>query len=115
MCETKTLLLLFRSKTLFRAFARAAHAARSTCARCLVNTQAFTHNGVQFKVVATEPQSGPGRVAANTTIFSEGRLHPSAAELLTPDQARQLAIFPPGLQLLLLHTNMYGNGEMGIQ
>jgi len=74
--------------------------------------QAFRHNGVQFKVVAAEPPRATCRVGSNTQIFSEGRLHPSAAELLTPDESRQLAIFPPGLQILLLQTNMFGNGDV---
>jgi len=74
--------------------------------------QTFTHNGVQFKVVAAEPQRSTCRVGSATTIFTEGMLHPSAAELLTPEQARQLAVFPPSLQMLLLNTTMFGNGEL---
>jgi hypothetical protein len=72
----------------------------------------FYHNGVHFKVVAVEPSGVACRVGSNTTIFSEGRLHPSAADLLSPDQARQLSMFPPGIQMLLLQTTMFGNGEV---
>lgn len=71
----------------------------------------FYHNGVHFKVHACEP-SGPCRVGNSTVIFCEGRLHPTAAELLTPEQARHLAIFPAGLQMLLLQTNHFGNGDI---
>jgi len=81
-------------------------------AECLQEGQTFTHNGVQFKVVAAEPSGITCRVGSNTQIFSDGQLHPSAAELLTPDQARQLAIVPPGIQMLLLQTNIFGNGEI---
>jgi len=71
----------------------------------------FYHNGVHFKVHACDPH-GPRRVGNSTTIFCEGRLHPTAAELLTPDQARRLSIFPAGVQMLLLQTNIFGNGDI---
>mmetsp|Transcript_26553 Transcript_26553/g.68551 ORF Transcript_26553/g.68551 Transcript_26553/m.68551 type:complete len:446 (-) Transcript_26553:228-1565(-) len=72
----------------------------------------FWYNGVQLKVVAVEPKGAPRRVGASTTIYCEGRLHPNASQLLTPDQLRQIAFLPPGLQMLLLQTDMFGNGDI---
>jgi len=73
--------------------------------------QTFTHAGVQFKVVAVDP-AGPCRIGNSTEIYSEGRLHPTVATLLEPEQAMRLAVFPPGLQMLMLQTDIFGNGEI---
>lgn len=73
--------------------------------------QSFYHSGVQFSVVAVEPQ-GLCRVGRRTQIFTDGSLHPTAANLLRPDLARRLAAFPPGLQMMLLQTDMFGDGEV---
>eukprot|EP00928_Gymnodinium_smaydae_P056735 TRINITY_DN40060_c0_g1_i1.p1 TRINITY_DN40060_c0_g1~~TRINITY_DN40060_c0_g1_i1.p1 ORF type:complete len:625 (+),score=140.50 TRINITY_DN40060_c0_g1_i1:271-1875(+) len=74
--------------------------------------QSFVTNGVHFKIVAAEPR-GPCRVGDATELFHEGTLHPTATNLLSPEQARSLAIFPPGLQLLLLQSDMFGTGDVG--
>mmetsp|Transcript_1851 Transcript_1851/g.5582 ORF Transcript_1851/g.5582 Transcript_1851/m.5582 type:complete len:628 (+) Transcript_1851:128-2011(+) len=74
--------------------------------------QTFYHNSVQFSVVATVPQGVSCRVGRNSEIFTEGCLHPTAANLLSPDLARRLAAFPPGLQMLLLQTDLFGDGEV---
>jgi len=73
--------------------------------------QCFTQNGVQFKVVGAEP-GGSCRVGSCTEIFTEGQLHPTAGELLTPDQTRLLAMLPPFLQMLALQSDAFGNGEV---
>jgi len=71
----------------------------------------FSYSSVQFKVVAVEP-AGPRRVGLSTEIFTEGRLHPTVANLLPPDQVRRLATFPLGMQMILLQTDMFGDGEI---
>jgi hypothetical protein len=63
----------------------------------------FMFHGVQFKVVACEPDV-QARVGKGTTIFCEGVLHPSLRNLLPPDLLGQVAQLPPGLQMLLLNT-----------
>lgn len=77
----------------------------------LVEGQTFSQAGVQFKVVAVDP-AGPCRIGSSTDIYSEGRLHPTAASLLSPEDAMRLSMFPPGLQVLLLQTDMFGNGDI---
>lgn len=74
--------------------------------------QTFLQNGVQFKVVATDPVSETCRVGDSTEIFCEGCLHPTAQNLLSPDQASRLSAFPPGLQMLLLNSDMFGDGTV---
>mmetsp|Transcript_27196 Transcript_27196/g.84638 ORF Transcript_27196/g.84638 Transcript_27196/m.84638 type:complete len:452 (-) Transcript_27196:114-1469(-) len=73
-----------------------------------VNDQ-FTYQGVQFKVVCTEP-NGPARIGRNTTIYCEGVLHPSLRNLLPPELLEQLSHLPPGLQMLLLNTEALAGG-----
>jgi len=63
----------------------------------------FMYHGVQFKMVACEPND-MARIGKNTTIFCEGVLHPSLRNLLPPDLLSQVAQLPPGLQMLLLNT-----------
>jgi hypothetical protein len=64
----------------------------------------FTYQGVQFKVVACEPNDAPARVGKSTTIYCDGQLHPSLRNLLPPELLQQVAQLPPGLQMLLLNT-----------
>eukprot|EP00931_Biecheleriopsis_adriatica_P067854 TRINITY_DN41917_c0_g1_i1.p1 TRINITY_DN41917_c0_g1~~TRINITY_DN41917_c0_g1_i1.p1 ORF type:complete len:396 (-),score=78.03 TRINITY_DN41917_c0_g1_i1:82-1269(-) len=68
----------------------------------------FTFQGVQFKVVCCEPDSG--RIGRNTTIYCEGVLHPSLRNLLPPELLEQLSGLPPGLQMLLLNTEALAGG-----
>mmetsp|Transcript_85322 Transcript_85322/g.236426 ORF Transcript_85322/g.236426 Transcript_85322/m.236426 type:complete len:400 (-) Transcript_85322:180-1379(-) len=63
----------------------------------------FMYHGVQFKMVACEPNEY-ARIGKSTTIFCEGVLHPSLRNLLPPDLLSQVAQLPPGLQMLLLNT-----------
>ena len=63
----------------------------------------FTYNGVQFKVVACEPES-LCCIGKATTIFCEGTLHPSLRNLLPPELLAQVSQLLPGLQMLLLNT-----------
>eukprot|EP00930_Biecheleria_cincta_P056633 TRINITY_DN42711_c0_g1_i1.p1 TRINITY_DN42711_c0_g1~~TRINITY_DN42711_c0_g1_i1.p1 ORF type:complete len:425 (-),score=64.26 TRINITY_DN42711_c0_g1_i1:278-1552(-) len=63
----------------------------------------FTYQGVQFKLVACEPET-VARIGKSTTIFCEGLLNPSLRNLLPPNLLNQVAQLPPGLQMLLLNT-----------
>eukprot|EP00930_Biecheleria_cincta_P057947 TRINITY_DN4380_c0_g1_i1.p1 TRINITY_DN4380_c0_g1~~TRINITY_DN4380_c0_g1_i1.p1 ORF type:complete len:667 (+),score=92.58 TRINITY_DN4380_c0_g1_i1:61-2001(+) len=74
--------------------------------------QTFYHNGVQFKVVAADPEGVPCRVGRNTVIWCEGSLHPTAANLLSPEQAIRLSSIPPSWQMLLLNSDMFGDGTV---
>jgi len=67
------------------------------------NNELFTYHGVQFKMVACEPNV-VARIGKSTTIFCEGVLNPSFRNLLPPDLLSQIAQLPPGLQMLLLNT-----------
>jgi len=67
------------------------------------NNELFTYHGVQFKMVACEPNV-VARIGKSTTIFCEGVLHPSLRNLLPPDLLSQVEQLPPGLQMLLLNT-----------
>lgn len=67
------------------------------------SNELFMYHGVQFKVVACEPQTN-GRIGKRTQIYCEGMLHPSLRNLLPPDLLNQVAQLPPGLQMLLLNT-----------
>mmetsp|Transcript_29331 Transcript_29331/g.51367 ORF Transcript_29331/g.51367 Transcript_29331/m.51367 type:complete len:454 (+) Transcript_29331:75-1436(+) len=64
----------------------------------------FTWQGVQFKVVAIEPEDRAARIGKGTTIFCEGVLHPSLRNLLPPELLQQVSQLPRGLQMLLLST-----------
>mmetsp|Transcript_82433 Transcript_82433/g.229726 ORF Transcript_82433/g.229726 Transcript_82433/m.229726 type:complete len:557 (-) Transcript_82433:83-1753(-) len=79
-------------------------------ADCFSVGQDFRTNGVHFRVVAVEPRR-PCRVGASTEIFCEGQLQPTVASLLTPQQAMQLAMMPPGIQMLMLQTDAFGVAE----
>lgn len=63
----------------------------------------FTYQGVQFKVVACEPDT-LARIGKSTTIFCEGQLQPSLRNLLPPNLMSQVAQLPQGLQMLLLSS-----------
>lgn len=68
------------------------------------SNELFMYHGVQFKMVACEPNNVPARIGKSTTIYCEGTLHPSLRNLLPPDLLSQVAQLPPGLQMLLLNT-----------
>jgi len=74
--------------------------------------QSFHCSSVQFNVVAVEPEGGCCRVGRSTQVFSEGVLYPTAANLLNPQEMRLLSRFPPGVQRMLLQTDMFGDGEV---
>jgi len=63
----------------------------------------FSYQGVQFKVVACEPDT-QARIGKKTTIFCEGVLNPTLRNLLPPNLLNQVSQLPPGLQMLLLNT-----------
>lgn len=63
----------------------------------------FSYHGVQFKVVACEPNVC-ARIGKATTIYSEGQLHPSLRNLLPPEVLQQVAQLPPDMQQLLLRS-----------
>jgi len=63
----------------------------------------FMYQGVQFKMVACEPNA-LARIGKNTTIYCEGMLNPSLRNLLPPELLNQVTQLPPGLQMLLLNT-----------
>jgi len=67
------------------------------------NNELFTYHGVQFKLVACEPNA-VARIGKSTTVFCEGTLNPSLRNLLPPDLLSQVSQLPPGLQILLLNT-----------
>mmetsp|Transcript_58768 Transcript_58768/g.108471 ORF Transcript_58768/g.108471 Transcript_58768/m.108471 type:complete len:698 (+) Transcript_58768:76-2169(+) len=73
--------------------------------------QTFYFNSVQFKVVAAEPQD-VCRVGTSTEIFCEGVLHPTAANLLSPEQAQRLAVLPPPVQMLFLNSDIIGDSSV---
>jgi len=63
----------------------------------------FTYQGVQFKVVACEPDV-VARIGKSTTIFCQGHLTPTLRNLLPPHLMNQVAQLPQGLQMLLLSS-----------
>lgn len=63
----------------------------------------FMYHGVQFKMVACEPNQ-VCRIGRQTTVFDEGVLHPSLRNLLPPELLGQVSQLPVGLQMLLLNT-----------
>jgi hypothetical protein len=68
----------------------------------------FKFRGIQFKVMCTDPEDVTGRVGKRTTVFCEGHLQPSIRDLLPPELAAQISRFPPGLQMLLLSSDVMG-------
>lgn len=77
-----------------------------------VNTQ-FVYHGVQFKVVCVDPSDGrPRRVGPNTIIHSEGLLHATLRNMLPPELLAQLSTLPPGLQMLLLNTELLASADV---
>jgi hypothetical protein len=81
-------------------------------ARYSANTQ-FVYHGVQFKVVCVDPSDGvPRRVGAQTQIHCDGLLHSSLRTMLPPELLEQLSTLPPGLQMLLLNTELMASADM---
>ena len=77
-----------------------------------VNTQ-FAFHGVQFKVVCVDPSDGrPRRVGPNTIIHSEGLLHATLRNMLPAELLAQLSTLPPGLQMLLLNTELLASADV---
>jgi hypothetical protein len=77
-----------------------------------VNTQ-FAFHGVQFKVVCVDPSDDrPRRVGPNTVIHSEGLLHATLRNMLPPELLSQLSTLPPGLQMLLLNTELLASADV---
>ena len=77
-----------------------------------VNTQ-FAFHGVQFKVVCVDPSDGrPRRVGPNTVIHSDGLLHATLRNMLPPELLGQLSTLPPGLQMLLLNTELLASADV---
>jgi hypothetical protein len=62
----------------------------------------FQWQGVEFKVVCCDPE-GRRRVGKNTTIYSEGVLHPTLRDRLPPELLVQVSQLPVGLQMMLLN------------
>ena len=77
-----------------------------------VNTQ-FVFRGVQFKVVSVDPADGrPRRVSPRTLIHCDGLLHASLRNMLPPELLEQLSSLPPGLQMLLINTELLGSVDV---
>ncbi|KAL7069417.1 zinc finger, C3HC4 type domain-containing protein [Cryptosporidium serpentis] len=57
--------------------------------------ESFTYNGVQFKVVATDPVGVKARIGDNTTIFCQGSLTPSIVDLLPIHLLENITRLPP--------------------
>ena len=76
------------------------------------NTQ-FVFQSVQFKVVCVDPSDGrPRRIGPNTLIHCEGLLHSSLRNLLPPELLEQLSSLPPGLQMLLINTELLSSTDV---
>lgn len=77
-----------------------------------VNTQ-FVFRGVQFKVVCVDPSDGrPRHIGPRTLIHCEGLLHASLRNMLPPELLEQLSALPPGLQMLLINTELLASGDV---
>lgn len=77
-----------------------------------INTQ-FVFHGVQFKVVSAEPSDGrPRRIGPNTIIHCEGVLHATLRNMLPPELLEQLSSLPPGLQMLLINTELLASADV---
>lgn len=76
---------------------------QQNCHKKFSCNELFVYHGVQFKMVACEPNEN-ARIGRSTTIYCEGALHPSLRNLLPPELLREVAQLPPGLQMLLLNT-----------
>eukprot|EP00933_Yihiella_yeosuensis_P052498 TRINITY_DN50593_c0_g1_i1.p1 TRINITY_DN50593_c0_g1~~TRINITY_DN50593_c0_g1_i1.p1 ORF type:complete len:421 (-),score=89.00 TRINITY_DN50593_c0_g1_i1:82-1344(-) len=77
---------------------------RSNINRKFQANELFSYQGVQFKVVACEPNDVPARISRATTVYCEGVLNPSLRNLLPAHLLNQVSQLPPGLQMLLLNT-----------
>jgi hypothetical protein len=77
-----------------------------------VSTQ-FAYHSVQFKVVCVDPSDGrPRRIGPSTLIHCEGLLHASLRNMLPPELLAQLSGLPPGLQMLLINTELLASADM---
>ena len=77
-----------------------------------VNTQ-FAFHGVQFKVVCVDPSDRrPRRIGPNTVIHCEGLLHATLRNMLPPELLEQLSTLPPGLQMLLINTELLASADV---
>ena len=77
-----------------------------------VNTQ-FAFHGVQFKVVCVDPSdSRPRRIGPGTVIHCEGLLHATLRNMLPPELLEQLSSLPPGLQMLLINTELLASADV---
>lgn len=77
-----------------------------------INTQ-FVFHGVQFKVVSADPSDGrPRRIGPNTVIHCEGVLHATLRNMLPPELLEQLSTLPPGLQMLLINTELLASADV---
>merc|ERR1711971_285348 len=72
----------------------------------------FHYNSVHFKVVAVDPPDQPGRVGPGTEIFTEGSLHPTVENFLSPAQLRSLARYPPGVQAVILQSEVFSSSDI---
>ncbi|KAF7457733.1 putative RING zinc finger protein [Cryptosporidium felis] len=57
--------------------------------------ESFTYNGVQFKVIATDPIGVKARIGDNTTIYCQGSLTPSIIDLLPTHLLENIVRLPP--------------------
>lgn len=64
----------------------------------------FAYQGVQFKLVAAEPDV-TARIGRRTAIFCDGTLQPSLGNLLPPEYLPHLAHLPIGMQMLLVSSD----------
>lgn len=77
-----------------------------------VNTQ-FAFHGVQFKVVCVDPSDGrPRRIGPSTVIHCEGLLHATLRNMLPAELLEQLSTLPPGLQMLLINTELLASADV---
>ncbi|CUV04137.1 unnamed protein product [Cryptosporidium hominis] len=57
--------------------------------------ESFTYNGVQFKIIATDPAGVKARIGDNTTIYCQGSLTPSIVDLLPVHLLENIIRLPP--------------------
>ncbi|KAK6587871.1 hypothetical protein RS030_81314 [Cryptosporidium xiaoi] len=57
--------------------------------------ESFTYNGVQFKIIATDPIGVKARIGDETTIYCQGSLTPSIVDLLPIHLLENIIRLPP--------------------
>ncbi|KAJ1605403.1 hypothetical protein OJ253_3191 [Cryptosporidium canis] len=57
--------------------------------------ESFTYNGVQFKIIATDPAGVKARIGDDTTIYCQGSLTPSIVDLLPVNLLENIIRLPP--------------------